>query len=163
MAKERSASKKVRLQVKSWEEASEQLGEIKKLEAAISNKETVAEGKIAKLRQDLAAETEPLKADIEARALALSKFWAAAKGELPGDAKSKKLPNGTLGEKDKTTVNYPPDDELVEAVKREGLKNLVRRGEEKPDKTGIKKLAADVLARLGVVVETVQEFYYKTS
>lgn len=151
--------------IASREEADQLLRRIGELQLQVQTYEAEAEKEITEIQSQLQDHTTPLHESIEQYRKSLEAYATANRGKLFGKKKSLQLQFGRIGwKKGNPTLEVDDEDGLVDLIRRrlKGLAKQLIRIKESADKTALKKLSTEQLARIGCRLEATERFYAET-
>ena len=147
------------IEIESWQEADNLIGEIWDLRMTIEILEAKATEKVDQIKADLAGKVKPLRETIDHSIRSLEAF-ATARREDFGKAKSRNLANGKIGWRKCTAITVAKNTlALIKGVfsraKRESLINV----KETPDKNAMAALTDEELRLVGARRERKEVFF----
>jgi len=143
--------------IKNLEDADRVLQELCALETEIERIDADGDGRIAKIKEEMAKTGKPLRERTKELTASLKAFADYHKGDLFKDRKSLELAFGVIGYR-KTPPSISTSKTTTGLLKKMGLTQYVRVREE-PDKESMLSLDDETLAQVDAVRKSKDEFF----
>jgi phage host-nuclease inhibitor protein Gam len=127
--------------LKGWDQVEEELGYLGELMAEQKKVDGEMQAKIAELTGEYAVQLSEIDTAIQTKLMVIEQFTRKNMDDIRDDGiMTKKFTTGVIKTKKVEDIEYPDNDELVEALKQVGLKQYIDT-KEKPIKAAIKAAA----------------------
>lgn len=145
--------------LKSWTEVDETLRQVAVLERKLTKLEGEQNAAIDKIKEQTAAQAEPLRVTLKALAGDLKDYAERNRTEFL-EAKTRELTFGKVGFRLSTKLVIKNTANTLAALLALGLSACVRTKQE-PDKEAMRDLTDDQLAAVGAARQKVDEFWFE--